>query len=440
MPRTILYEGDNLKAGGGTGITTYARTLTDIARGLGYTTEVLVSASGRLYGQNETLNEIALYDAVNTQGPRLPQRLTIKLREIVGAPFGIRPVTFRARAIATGSGEHFLSRFSAVHAATDILDVARLHFCRWGRRLELKPPATPDLFHATQATPIAVRGAANIYTIHDLVPLRAPETTMDIKRYVFDMVQHLCRHADHIVTVSDFSRTDIMNLTGINAERITNTYQAVDLPVAQLSRSDDDVSDDLARIYGLDFKEYFLFVGALEPKKNLPRLIEAYAASGSKRPLIIAGRLGWQYDEILKKIADERFRRIVQEGNEFAIRRRVRHLDYVPAGHLVALLRGARAVLFPSIYEGFGLPVLEAMLAGAPVLTSRATSLAEIAGEAALLIDPFDVGEMAVAINRLDNDGDFRNELSRRGPERAKEFSREHYERRIDALYRKILS
>lgn len=440
MQRTILYEGQSLRFASGTGIATYARTLGSVARELGYATELLVDAGGPLKANDELLSEIALYDAVNAQPPRRSHRLMIKLREVVGAPFGVRPVRFRCGGVATDRANDNLASFEAVHAATSLIDVARLHFMRWGSRLKLKLPEAPRLFHATQATPIEVPGSPNIYTIHDLVPLRVPETTLDIKPYFLNMVRHLCRHADHIVTVSEFSRADIMRLTGISGDRITNTYQAVDLPAADLDRTDADVAEELARIYGLDFKEYFLFVGALEPKKNLKRLIEAYAASGIRRPLIIVGKLGWQYDEILDTIAGERFYRLVPEGSEFVVRRRVRHLDYVSRGRMIALLRGARGFLFPSIYEGFGLPVLEAMMTGAPVVTSNTASLPEVAGDAALLVDPYDIDAMASAIRRLDDDADLRAELTARGRRRSRDFSRESYVGRVDALYRRLAS
>lgn len=439
MQRTILYEGQNLRLSSGTGITTYARTLGGIARELGYTTEALVSADGPLRVNDEHLSEIALYDAVNAQGPRWSHRLMIKAREAVGAPFGVRPVSFRRKTVATDGNNDNLAGFEVVHAATSLIDVARLHFMRWGSRLKLQLSAQPALFHTTQATPIEVPGCPNIYTIHDIVPLRVPETTLEIKPFFLDMIRHLCSRADHIVTVSEYSRADIMRLTGISGDRITNTYQAVDLPISHLERPDADIAADLERFYDLGFKEYFLFVGALEPKKNLSRLIDAYASSGTKWPLVIVGKLGWQYDEILRKITDDRFYRLVPDGDDFVVRRRVRHLDYVPIGRLIALLRGARVFLFPSIYEGFGLPVLEAMMAGAPVMTSRSTSLAEIAGDAALLADPYDIDAMAQAIRQLDNDADLRGELSQRGALRAQKFSRERYTARIDKLYRRVI-
>lgn len=439
MQRTILYEGQNLLLSTGTGITTYARNLGALARELGYSTEVLVGPNASLKSGNELLSEIALHDATYAQAPPKSHRLAILCREVFGAPFGVPTVNIRRGGVISDGLNDNLGGFETVHATRSLIDVARLHFMRWGSRLKVKLPTAPALFHTTQATPIEVQGCPNIYTIHDLVPLRVPQTTLEIKPFFLDMIRHLCRHADHIVTVSEFSRNDIMRLTGIDEDRITNTYQAVDLPASYLNRSDSDVAEELERVYRLGFKEYFLFIGALEPKKNLSRLIEAYAASGTQRPLVIVGKLGWQYDDILTKIADDRFYRLIPDGSDFVIHRRVRHLAYVPIGRLVSLLKGARAFLFPSIYEGFGLPVLEAMLAGAPVMTSNSTSLAEVAGDAALLVDPYDSEVMAGAIRKLDADGDLRAELALRGTLRAQEFSREKYAERVGALYKKLL-
>ena len=150
---------------------------------------------------------------------------------------------------------------------------------------------------------------------------------------------------------------------------------------------------------------------------------------------MIAGPLGWQYDVEVEKIQDERFLNYrIEEGRIFATRH-VRRLSYVPFAQLVSLIRGARAVLFPSLYEGFGLPVLEAMLLGAPVMTSNVSSLPEIAGEAAVLVDPTDLDKMAATIKTLDEDEDMRIELAARGLERAKMFSPEAYQARLAKLY-----
>jgi glycosyltransferase involved in cell wall biosynthesis len=144
------------------------------------------------------------------------------------------------------------------------------------------------------------------------------------------------------------------------------------------------------------------------------------------------------YEREVEKIADERFLSYTLADATISPMRRVRQIPYLPLSQLVSLIRGARGVLFPSLYEGFGLPVLEAMMLGAPVITSNVSSLPEIAGDAALLVDPFDVDDIARAIRALDNDKDLRAELGQRGVRRAAKFSPQAYDDRISALYRRL--
>lgn len=437
MTGPILFEGRNLTLSAGTGIATYARNLNAVARGLGYRTEVLLGARSGLDAKDPVLSEIRMFDAQPPQ-PSRSYHLQMRYRALVGKPLGIRPVSFRLSGMVVNPSANF-DVFDRILAAPDLFDMAERHFRRYGRCATVKLDAKPALFHATHPTPLRVPGCPNIYTIHDLVPLRLPYATLDDKKYHLSLLRRLCAQADHIVTVSEFSRRDIIAFLGIPEERITNTYQSVGIPEHLLAPSDDEVADDVHRAFGLDLKEYFLFVGAIEPKKNIGRLLDAYVSSGTKRPLVIAGGLGWQYEEDLERIEDERF--VSYRITEAAIvpDRRVRRLPYLRFEQLIALLRGARALLFPSIYEGFGLPALEAMLVGTPVMTSNIASLPEVVGDAAVLADPFNVQDMADAIRALDDDADLRAELGQRGRQRALMFSKERYEERLAALYRRLL-
>ncbi|MGH7109038.1 MAG: glycosyltransferase family 4 protein, partial [Stellaceae bacterium] len=174
-----------------------------------------------------------------------------------------------------------------------------------------------------------------------------------------------------------------------------------------------------------------LFYGALEPKKNLARLIEAYLASGVAVPLVVVLGGGWHNETETRLLAAHSANAAGAESG----RPRIRRLDYLGFSTLVTLIRGARAVVFPSLYEGFGLPVLEAMALGAPVLASREGALPEIAGDAALLVDPYDGEAIRRAITTIVADADLRAELSRRGRRRADEFSLARYRERMAALY-----
>lgn len=439
MGKTILFEGRNLTLSKGTGIATYARNLTGIARELGYRTELLVGTDQPL-PRSAVMSEVAFFDAHRkTLSPRMAA-IRSYFRGLVPVPFGIRTTAVTGSGlVVTGRSGNLLQEFARLHVAYDLFEVANQHLIRFGRPAKVNLSSAPDLFHATHPTPLKVQGAANIYTIHDLIPLRLPYATLDKKELFFDTVRALAREADHIVTVSEFSRQEIVSLLEVPEERVTNTYQAVSLPEDLTGRPMDEVADELAHVFNLEPSGYFLFFGALEPKKNVGNLIDAYVASGSKRPLVIAGGLGWQYEDVLEKIADPRFVSYRIDGNIIRQENRIRRVAHLPLGQLVSLIRGARAVLFPSLYEGFGLPVLEAMLLGTPVMTSSISSLPEVAGDAALLVDPFNVTEMGRAIRRLDRDDDLVRDLSARGPVRAAAFSPARYRARIEELYRTIL-
>lgn len=446
MRTKILFDGHHLSVANATGIGTYARTLATTARAIGYGTGVLISSNARRDRKDPQFSEVAFFDPLTTQKRSIGTQLGLLSGLLLGKPFGLHLSKFQrlGSVIDAPFSEQMerlicmLANVDTVYTAPELFELARLHFKRHRRLMSIHIDEKPALFHATHPTPVAIPTCPNIYTIHDLVPLRLPYATLDQKKYTIQMLRHVCRKADHIVTVSNYSKQDIIKFFGLPEERITNTYQSVDLPETLLARPEAEVADEIASAFGVGFREYFLFVGAIEPKKNLSRLIDAYAASGSRHPLLIAGGLGWQYDRDLEKINDERFLTSQNDQNQSRPKRRVRRLSYLPLPQLVSLIRGARAVLFPSLYEGFGLPVLEAMLLGTPVLTSNVASLPEISGDAAILVDPLDSLAISRAIRDLDQDADLRAELSLRGPKRAAFFSPKIYQKTVADLYKSL--
>lgn len=436
---TILYEAHNLTFKGGTGIATYARALAQAAGRLGYGVDGLFGVERSLSRGQDALNEILAFDAVDDNEWLSPFQVAWRtLNYPFNALGGMRPVELPRSGLVTGPIADALRPFRRAYASTRLIDVSMAHFKLYGRPARIKVPERPSIFHATHPVPLAVRGCPNIYTIHDLVPLRLPYTTLDNKKYFYRLLTSLARTADHIVTVSEHSRRDIIEFLGIDEGRVTNTYQAVDIPARLLDRTDGEVADDLAKLFGLDFGGYFLFYGAIEPKKNVSRMVDAYAGSGSKLPLIIAGGSGWQNRADLRKIRDERFTNFRIDGNVVRRERQVRRLEFLPHDQLVTLIRGARALLFPSIYEGFGLPVIEAMALGTPVLTSNASSLPEIAGDSALVVDPYSVDDIMRGIIAIEADSDLRGELRQRGWVQAKRFSLSAYESRLNGLYGRL--
>jgi len=440
MPTSILYEIHNLAAPRGTGIATYARALAHSARRLGYETDALLGVERSLGDQKGHLREILAFDAVpDDKDESLLQAIHRVVRYPINAVGGFKPVLLPRTGLIVGPPADAFRSFRNVFASPQLIDITKAHFNIYGRLAMLRLAEKPSLFHATHPVPIAIRNRPNIYTIHDIVPLRLPYATLDNKKYFYRLLTKLAATADHIVTVSEHSRRDIIEFLGVDEGRVTNTYQAVDIPEALAGRSDDDVARDLAQSFKLDFGEYFLFYGAIEPKKNVSRMIDAYVASGTKRQLIIVGSDGWHNRGDLGRISDERFVTFRIDGNELARHRTVRRLKHLPQNQLVSLIRGARAVLFPSIYEGFGLPVAESMLLGTPVVTSNVSSLPEVAGDAAMLVDPYSTDVISRAIRTLDCDTDLCRDLSQRGREQAKKFSTAAYDTRLGALYNSLL-
>ncbi len=179
--------------------------------------------------------------------------------------------------------------------------------------------------------------------------------------------------------------------------------------------------------------------GAFEPKKNIRMLIDSYLASGVRLPLVLVMGSGWGNEREAKLLNDQQVREAESSRRHTPVRRHLIRFEYVTRSMLVTLIRGARSVLFPSLYEGFGLPVLESMALGTPVLTSNTSSLPEVAGAAAVQVDPYDRAAISSAIRMLAEDDALCQELSVKGLAQASLFSPERYKERINDLYNKLL-
>lgn len=438
MSGRIFYDGLNLSLTQGTGVATYTRVLTRVVRDLGYEIGIVYTAP-QTPPKDPLLREVAFFDergAIKTSLTR--QIVDFATDQVRGfAPIKPIPVAFDGVVVS----RQFELTWPAEHqafATRRLFAGARAHFARTNRFVRLDFDEKPEVFHCTYPLPLRAKSACNIYTIHDLVPLRLPFTTLDNKRQMLRLLKKIARQADHIVTVSENSKRDIIELLGVDENRITNTYQAVHFPEAVRERSNELVAEQLRGSFGLEFREYLLFFGALEPKKNVARLIEGYLASGVDIPLVLVAGEGWNNAAETKLIAELRDRQRLEAQSNRRPRRTVHRFDYAPFSMLVTLIRGARAVVFPSLYEGFGLPVLEAMVLGTPVVTSRESSVPEIAGDAALLVDPYRTDDIAAAIRTIAEDAGLRAELSRRGQAQAAKFSVERYSERVGALYRSL--
>lgn len=436
----VGIDGYNLALEKGTGIFTYARNLSYALRDLGVKVDVLYG-NPDLGRSDPLLREISFFDppAQRGAGILLARRLVRAFHALLlslGVSATEVPITGKIVSRAFTARMPYFDRILNVH---ELFAISYAYFAIFRRRLPVRIPSPPDIMHWTYPLPIKAVGARNIYTIHDLVPLKLPYTTLDNKRYYKNLVKHVADQGDLVVTVSETSRQDIIDLLGVAPGKVVNLYQSVDIPEVFRTTPMDEVALVLKSMFRLEAGRYLLFVGAIEPKKNIGRLIEAYLGSGVDLPLVIVGPPAWKAENELVLLNDTRNKVQVWSGSELITKERIMRLHYVSFPQLMSLIRGARALLFPSLYEGFGLPVLEAMTLGTPVMTSSMGSLPEIAGDAALIVDPYSVPDMRAAIRRLASDDALTADLSRRGPEQAKRFDQHNHMVRLARAYADLL-
>ena len=269
--------------------------------------------------------------------------------------------------------------------------------------------------------PPGVKGKV-VTIVYDMVYKVYPETMSRKTRLMLNLsMERSCRRADAIITISEFSKTEIIKYLGVPPKKITVMPCGVDF---RKFRPDYDIADinKAKSKYGTT-EDYFLYLGTLEPRKNIERLIEAYCLLKKRRgdipKLVIAGKKGWLYDTIFTKV------NILELGND------VIFTGYVDEIDAPVLMKGAVAFVFPSLYEGFGLPPLEAMACGTPVITSDTASMPEVAGDAAIMVDPYSVESISQAMERLLLDHNLRLQLIKKGLERASMFT---WDRAVDIV------
>lgn len=303
-----------------------------------------------------------------------------------------------------------------------------------------------DLFHQPDfVLPPLRRGVPGLLTVHDLTFVRDPDSAApNLRRYLNRVVPESVARAAHVLADSAATREDLVREYGTAPEKITVLYPGVD---ARFAPQDDPA--EAARVrerYKIADGPFVLSVGTIQPRKNHVRLIQAFAAAvGAKHPpaparscsgdslvdasplLVIAGGRGWMYDEIYAEVERQ------------GLAGRVHFPGFVDDGDLPALYRAADVFAYPALYEGFGLPVLEALACGTPVVTSNVSSLPEVAGDAALQVEPTDVDALSAALMRLLTDQALRAGLRERGLAQARRFTWEGAARQLLEIYRRIV-
>ena len=279
------------------------------------------------------------------------------------------------------SPTHYIPRFSPVKRVVSIFDLAYLHF--------------PEMFKK-----------------QDLWQLK-------------NWSKFSIKNADHIITISQYSKEDIIKNYGIKKNNITVAYPGYDRENFQFPRQGRSSPraaisnfqlENVKRKYGIS-GNYIIYIGTIQPRKNLIRLMEAFARIEGDLQLVIVGkttgpgREGWKYEDIL------------ETPEKLGIEDKVRFVGFVSTDELPYLLSGASVFILPSLWEGFGIPVLEAMACGTPVIVSNVSSLPEVVGKAGLLVDPYSVDQIEMAIRTVITDKKLREKLKTPGLEQAKKFS-----------------
>jgi glycosyltransferase involved in cell wall biosynthesis len=288
-----------------------------------------------------------------------------------------------------------------------------------------------DLIHSTdQFIPLVKRGTKPLLaTVMDVIPLSHPQFLKSQSRYLKSFLwKKLTQRADRIITISEFSKGEITKYLGFSPDRIDVIPLGVD------QRYFAKISDDQKKLVlqELGIKTpFFLFLGSIQPRKNLLGLLEAHArlpkALAREYPLVIAGKLAWDDGNTLAAI-----NKAVSEG-------RARWLNYISEEQKLTLLQSAMALVFVSLYEGFGLPIVEAFASKLPVMTSNCTSMPEVAGNAALIIDPCNQKQMTDALLALIEDAFLVEKLKVAGLERTKQFSWQGNAEKTLSIYRSMV-
>jgi len=284
-----------------------------------------------------------------------------------------------------------------------------------------------DVFHSPSFQLTPQKQGRSVLTIHDLCFLVYKKYAIKSSRLHYGRrIKSYAQGADAIITISQNSKKDIINYLDISPERIFVIPAGKDQKFKP--QNDPETISKIREKYRLK-RAFILHVGTLEPRKNLVGLIQAYHRSKARKEyqLVIAGGKGWMYKEIFKTV------------EKLGLTKEVIFTGYVPEDDLPALYSASSLFVFPSLYEGFGLPPLEAMACGTPVVTSKVSSLPEVTGDAALLVDPFNIEEIKDSIDLVLSDQKLASSLKKKGLERAGLLTWEKTAEKTIEVYRKVL-
>lgn len=384
IPIPLGMDARMLAARGGTGVSSYAHQLRRAQA-------TIQPAS------------IVLTDRLGAEGPAAP---------LLGRPRrwlrALWPGAQRARTLGDSQG-------GTQFCAPDVFRLAQIYFDVHRRVLPVHLPGPPGILHWTYPVPLRVVGWHNLYTVHDVIPLLHPALTdIDGRRYR-RLLRQLQRSASRFIAVSETAREEIVQTLECPPAFVLDCGLAVDRIAA--------ARKDLPAEVGV--ASYLLVCGTVERRKNISAILAAYRSSGVTIPIVIAGPDGWEADQFAADIA----------ATPGVIR-----LPYLDRAAMLALIGHAHALIMPSLAEGFGMPVAEAMAMGVPVVTSSVGALAETAGQSALLVDPLDVAAIAAALRRIVADEALHRALAVAGRANAERFTPERFAERLTQAYAIVMA
>ena len=285
-----------------------------------------------------------------------------------------------------------------------------------------------ELLHCTEHLLIPLHSMPTVLTVHDLIYHLFPAYHKRLNYWYLNSAMPLfVKRANALITVSESSKRDLMRVYGVPADKISVIYEAASPDFRPISA---ERVAEVKACYGLP-EQYLLAVGTIEPRKNLIRLVAALRLLRPKYPglsLVIVGGAGWLYQDFfehLEKLDDPRS--VLLSG-------------YVPDADLPAVISGAAVCVLASLYEGFGLPILEAMACGTPVVCSNTSSMPELGGEAACYFDPYNTEDIVAAISAVLADADLRADMRERGLAQAARFSWQKAAKETLAVYERVLA
>jgi glycosyltransferase involved in cell wall biosynthesis len=287
-----------------------------------------------------------------------------------------------------------------------------------------------NIFHATDfVLPPTLPGCKTILTVHDLSFVRVPESASPrLKAYLDEVVPRSVARADHVLADSEATKQDLIDIYGTSADKITVLLSGVDRAFRPIT--DQHLLHQVRTKYGIPEGPYVFSVGTVQPRKNYERLMEAIhllREKGIHLHIVIAGGKGWLDSPIYARI------------HSLKMQDQVHFIGFADEVDLPVLYSGAICSPFVSLYEGFGIPILEAMACGTPVVTSNISSMPKVAGDAALLVDPYDVEAIAEAIRQIAENHQLRITLINKGIEHAKNFTWEKSAHHLNEIYRIVL-